>query len=132
MRQEVDHIKSTVVLALQYFQCLHLLYCKVTLVQVSSEIPVWLQIIPDPENYPDFLSISYENVFTTYPFSQYSNFAVMTLLNLCIFYSFNYLSSWKLFSCTSAQWVCLMLKQRSYTVFCFFRHKKLVSLVNYF
>ena len=55
--QEAGHIKNTVVLIFQYFQCLHLVNSEVAWVLISS---AQLQIILDPDYLPDYLSVSYD------------------------------------------------------------------------
>ena len=58
--QEVDHINNTVVLILQYFQCLRLMYFEVVCEQVSLGTKVQPQIILKPDYLPDYLSVSYD------------------------------------------------------------------------
>ena len=53
-----SHIKNTVVLTILTFwhiQCLHLMYAEIAWVLVSSEIQVQPQVIPVPDNLPDYL-----------------------------------------------------------------------------
>ena len=60
MLQKVGHIKNKVVLIFRHIQCLHLIYSEVDWVLVSSGTQVQPQIILDPDNLPDYLSLSYD------------------------------------------------------------------------
>ena len=60
MLQEAGHIKNTVVLIFRYIQCLHSMNSEVAWVLVSSGTQVQPQIIFDPDQLPDYLSISYD------------------------------------------------------------------------
>ena len=58
-----SHVNNTVVLTIltcQHIQCLHLMYAEVACVLVSSRTQVQAQIIPDPDYFPDCLSVSYD------------------------------------------------------------------------
>ena len=60
-----SRVNNTVVLTIltfQHIQCLHLMYAEVVWAIVSSGTQVQLQIIPDPGNLPDHLSVSYDYV----------------------------------------------------------------------
>ena len=59
-----SHVKSTVVLNIltfRHIQCLHLMHAEVAWVLVSSETQVQPQVILDPDNLPDYLSVSYDH-----------------------------------------------------------------------
>ena len=43
-----------------HIQCLHLMYAEVAWVLVSLGTQVQQQIIPDPDYFPDYLSVSYD------------------------------------------------------------------------
>ena len=58
--QEVGHINNTVVLIFWYFQCVHLMYSEVAWVLVSSRTKVQSKIILEPDELPDYLSVSYD------------------------------------------------------------------------
>ena len=58
MQQDAGHIKSTVVLIFPHIQYLHFMDPEIAGVLVSSEIQVRLQIILNPDNFPDYFSIS--------------------------------------------------------------------------
>ena len=67
MLQEAGHIKSTVVLIFPHIQCLHFMNPEILVlvsqdswVLVSSETQVRLQRILNPDNLPDYFSISYD------------------------------------------------------------------------
>ena len=60
MLQEAGHIKNTVVFIFRHIQCLHLVYSEVAWVLVSSGSQVHPQIMLDPDNLPDYLSVSYD------------------------------------------------------------------------
>ena len=60
------HVNNTVVLTIltfQHIQCLHLMYAEVAWVLVSSGTQVQPQIIPDLDCLPDYLFVSYDNVY---------------------------------------------------------------------
>ena len=48
------------ILTFRDIQCLHLMYAEVAWVLVSSGTQVQLQVIPDPDYLPDYLSISHD------------------------------------------------------------------------
>ena len=58
MLQKAGHRKIPNVLIFWDIHCLNLMYAKVAWVLVSSRTQVQLQIILDPDNLPDYLSIS--------------------------------------------------------------------------
>ena len=56
------HINNTValtILTFQHIQCLHLMYSEVAWVPVSLGTQVQPQITPNPDDLPDYLSVSY-------------------------------------------------------------------------
>ena len=60
MLQEAGHKKNTVVLIFQHIQCLHLMNSEVAWVLVSLETQVQLQIIVNPDYFPDYLFVAYD------------------------------------------------------------------------
>ena len=58
-----SHVKNTVILNIltsRHIKCLHLMYAEVAWVIVSSGFQVQLQVILDPDNLSDYLSVSYD------------------------------------------------------------------------
>ena len=64
MHQEAGHIKNIVALIFRHIHCLHLMYSEVAWVLVSSVTQVSPQTILDPDNLPDYLSVSYDYINT--------------------------------------------------------------------
>ena len=64
MLQEAGHVKNIVILIFQHIQCLHLMNSEVAWVLVSWGTQVQPQIILDPDDLPDYLSVSYDMALT--------------------------------------------------------------------
>ena len=62
MLQEADHIRDTVALVYWHDKCLHLTNSEVVWVLVSSRTQLQPQIILDPDNLQDSLSVSSDYV----------------------------------------------------------------------
>ena len=52
--------KVLTILTFRHIQCLHSMYAEVAWVLLSSGTQVRLQITPNPDHFPDYLSVFYE------------------------------------------------------------------------
>ena len=64
--QEAGHINNTVVLIFRHIQCLHLMNSEIAWVLVFSETQSQPQIILNPDNLLDYLSVFYDYGYLYY------------------------------------------------------------------
>ena len=64
--QKAGHTKNTIILIFLHIQCLHLMHFEIAWVLLSSGTQIQLQVILHSDNFPDYLSSSYEYVMTRF------------------------------------------------------------------